>query len=547
MSEYQALEKDLRALEWDVDTICLAPWVVYYDDEGRVISRDSSQRWEWIIKDCRTPINIFKKLEAIYFDDEKRDIQGLFSVLKERLLSSHKKLREFLDEYKYNETIEEYTTNPETIQYTIDSMIRSLQDMIDQINRFQAAYYPLYYMNLRPEAFYDYCLQGQMTEVEIYNYIERQTSGFDAVKTGLLFKDFTTYYSQRLLNRFDPVDSLYFKGVFINTEKELVHRAGTAHMKEASEICSTRGLNMLESVIVLYFESGNLDVFKEGERNIIKTEFRYLHEILTILISATQRGEKSDTEYGYAKGEQLALDELLKLGLYDFFDYCRYVDGVPKIDIQRYIETYTNGFKANLVHALFRDFSMYFDIERDIFYSDENRIKEAVERYNSMGKELPTFPDVDYIPPPKLPDVNEERYQRMVKFSRDVHDSQRGTLDVKKLLSYDSLELNGLRYIEYVLEKNMDIKETIAESQIEESEQIKGKPIGRDAIRYLFVELRNRNVITGSMSDTDLSDKVSALTGYSAEQIRKNAKMTDKAKKGLIDFLSAMINKLQSQ
>jgi hypothetical protein len=69
-------------------------------------------------------------------------------------------------------------------------------------------------------------------------------------------------------------------------------------------------------------------------------------------------------------------------------------------------------------------------------------------------------------------------------------------------------------------------------------------PITRDAIWFLFCTLRQKGVIK-QMTDTNLSDTISVLTGYSAEQLRQSKLHTDKSKDKLVQFLKDLIEKVE--
>lgn len=129
--------------------------------------------------------------------------------------------------------------------------------------------------------------------------------------------------------------------------------------------------------------------------------------------------------------ERLTLDELLKLELYDFFNYCRHGDGIPDLYILKYIEKYSEGFNPELIRLIWRDFWPYFETEKEEFYEDQNRIEAAIERFKKTGLELLLYPDIEYTPPVRKEDKTDEQYAKICEMTKRCHDAKRGTLDVK--------------------------------------------------------------------------------------------------------------------
>mgnify|MGYP006911238011 CR=1 FL=1 len=243
--------------------------------------------------------------------------------------------------------------------------------------------------------------------------------------------------------------------------------------------------------------------------------------------------------------DRLTLDELLKLELYDFFDYCRHGDGVPDLYILKYLEKYSDGFKPELVKLIWRDFWPYLEAEKEEFYGDSDRIQQAIERWRKLGRELPLHPDVEYTPPQRKDGKTDEQYDKICEMAKRFHDSQRGTLDVKKLLSTDSLDLWHLFKIESLLKQKMGVP--VIEDDITPTGQRNSNkpcPISRDAVGFLFRELRNKGVIK-PIPDTDLSESIEDLTGYSKEKIRQNNSMSDKAKEDLRGLLLSIADQLK--
>ena len=243
--------------------------------------------------------------------------------------------------------------------------------------------------------------------------------------------------------------------------------------------------------------------------------------------------------------ERLTLDELLQLELYDFFDYCRHGDGIPDLYLLKYLEKYSDGFKPELVRLIWSDFWPYLEAEKEDFYGNRDRIEAAVERFEKNGIELPLHPDIEYTPPVRKEGKNDEQYGKICEMAKRFHDSQRGTLDVEKLLSTDSLDLWHLFKIESLLKQKMGIPAVEDDTTpIGQRTSNKPCPISRDAVGFLFRELRNKSVIK-PIPDTELSESIENLTGYSKEKIRQNNPMSDKAKEDLRGLLHSIAEQLK--
>lgn len=82
-------------------------------------------------------------------------------------------------------------------------------------------------------------------------------------------------------------------------------------------------------------------------------------------------------------------------------------------------------------------------------------------------------------------------------------------------------------------------------SAITPDEEIGKNPITRDGVWFLFSMLRQKGVIN-QMSDTELSDIVSTLTGYSAEKLRQSKLKTQSAKDKLTSLLGGILSKINN-
>lgn len=258
-----------------------------------------------------------------------------------------------------------------------------------------------------------------------------------------------------------------------------------------------------------------------------------------ILFSDGETQSKTRPSY-----ERLTLDKLLQLELYDFFDYCRHGDGIPDLYILKYIEKYSNGFKPELVQLIWRDFWPWFEGEKESFYEDSDRIQQAVKRYEENGLELPRIPDSEYIMPQRKEGMSDEQYTLICKLAKNCHDSRKGSIDVKKLLAVDSVELCHLFKIESLLKQKLNVTEREDDRNTTRADTSnKSCPISRDAIGFLFRELRNKGVVK-PLSDIKMSECIETLTGYSKKQIRQNSPISDKAKEDLRELLLSIVNQL---
>lgn len=243
--------------------------------------------------------------------------------------------------------------------------------------------------------------------------------------------------------------------------------------------------------------------------------------------------------------ERLTLDELFKLELYDFFDYCRHGDGIPDLYILKYLEKYSEGFKPELVRLIWHDFWPYFEAEKQEFYEDQDRIEAAIKGFKEAGLELPLYPDIEYTPPVRKEDKTDEQYAKICEMAKQCHDAKRGALNVKKLLSTDSVELCHLFKIESLLKQKMNIPIIDDKNPlVDECTASKSCTISRDAVGFLFRELRNKGIVK-SITDTELAEYIEGLTGYSKEKIRQNIQMTDIAKSNLRSLLLSIVDKLK--
>lgn len=330
----------------------------------------------------------------------------------------------------------------------------------------------------------------------------------------------------------------------LDYKQKLIHTiAETENEIEGQNISIIRLVNLLYKSTT-WFDAGDKDYLSSF----------YIREVLKDLRSNDLRqGEcyvdtSKDDLVNEIHTPNLPIDEILKLELYEFFQYCRDRD-IPELYIRNYLEKHTGGFNSEQTKAIWRDFWPWFEAEKEDFYCDRNRISQAVERNVEAGLEVPLIPDTPFTPRPKRDNQTEEQYQNFLRIQEEAHKNQVGQIDVKKLLGTESCELMGLFTIKNILVENLEKNnnslnsedaplddEGVVENQIKH-------PISRDAVKYLFTELMNKGVIN-SMSHTDLANHISEFTTYSAEQLRRNNDLTENAKKKLKELLHSIIERI---
>lgn len=203
-------------------------------------------------------------------------------------------------------------------------------------------------------------------------------------------------------------------------------------------------------------------------------------------------------------------------------------------------------FDPDLVLGLYRDFfSFYLDFKSRL-YKSRKKIWSDLNLFLSHNLIIPRIKVVEYTP-------NEVDDLWTREEDKEYHDQQIGQIDVKKIIGKYPKELDRLEEIKLILESKLELStdgdDDVGNILSNDMENIETgghqtKLIPRNAVAFLFRELRNKGVIK-SMSDSELSIQIAYMTGYSAEQIRKSSQMTNKCKEKLKNFLSSIIKKLE--
>lgn len=162
--------------------------------------------------------------------------------------------------------------------------------------------------------------------------------------------------------------------------------------------------------------------------------------------------------------KEKAMKEVLELSLFEFFDYCRDVDGIPELYIYEYIKKYSDNFCSVKLQLIYRDFYPYFMNKKDSFYHNQDRIARAIKRYKDNGFEIPYInPDI-YKPPTKDEyKGNPEKYDKYFNVAQKYYLEHKSIkeLDTRALLAVESCELMGLFAIEHLLRQKIDESNSI--------------------------------------------------------------------------------------